>query len=118
MLILWKTKSKRWKLLEKLQSHEDSRGSGTDAYEEVQEVTNHLGPLIAVDPSCAKILPKICGLIDVNALETLPPEGSVAIYRTACLLEHRCLPNTRHFFTLDEKGRPIITVLAVTSIKK
>ncbi|XP_015178450.1 PREDICTED: protein msta, isoform B-like isoform X1 [Polistes dominula] len=118
MLILWKTKSKRWKLLEKLQSHENARGPGTEAYEEVQEVKKHLGPLIEVDPSCAKILPKICGLIDVNALETIPPEGSVAIYRTACLLEHRCLANTRHSFTLDEKGRPIITVTAVTSIKK
>ncbi|XP_046822399.1 SET domain-containing protein SmydA-8-like [Vespa crabro] len=118
MLILWKTNSKRWKLLEKLQSHEDSRGPGTDAYEEVEEITNHLRALIAVDPSCAKILPKICGLIDVNGLETLPPEGSVAIYRTTCLLEHRCLPNTRHFFALDENGRPIVNVLAVTSIKK
>ncbi|KAK2574936.1 hypothetical protein KPH14_008703 [Odynerus spinipes] len=120
MLILWKTKSKRWKLLEKLKSHEESRGpeTGREAYEEVRNVMNHFGPLLSIDPSCAKILPKICGLIDVNALETMPPEGSAAIYQTACLLEHHCIANTRHFFSLDDKGRPRITVVAVTSVKK
>lgn len=118
MLILWKMKSKRWKLLEKLKSHEDSRGPGTEAYEEVRNVTNHLGSILSIDPSCAKILPKICGLIDVNALETVPPEGSVAIYQIACLLEHHCVANTRHFFSLDKQDRPRITVVAVTDIKK
>ncbi|KZC11057.1 Protein msta, isoform B [Dufourea novaeangliae] len=55
---------------------------------------------------------------DVNALETMPPEGSVAIYETACLLEHSCLANTRHTFKIDEKGRPRITVKALCFIKR
>lgn len=60
----------------------------------------------------------ICGLIDVNALETAPPEGSVAIYENASLLEHSCIANTRYSFRVDVRGRPRITVYAVTSIKK
>ncbi|EZA57559.1 Protein msta, isoform B [Ooceraea biroi] len=83
MLILWRTKSKRWTSLANLQSHEDSRRPGTEAHD-----------------------------------ETVPPEGSVAIYETASLLEHSCMANTRHSFHVDDKGRPRITVYAVTSIKK
>ncbi|KOC62816.1 Protein msta, isoform B [Habropoda laboriosa] len=75
MFLLWRNKSKQWKSLEKLQSHEDSR-------------------------------------------ETAPPYGGAAIYEIACLLEHSCLPNTRHSFTIDDKGRPRITVTAVCFIPK
>lgn len=118
MLILWRTKSKRWTSLANLQSHEDARGPGTDAHDEVTSVRQHLGPLLAMACDREDILPKICGLIDVNALETAPPEGSVAIYENASLLEHSCVANTRHGFRVDDKGRPRITVYAITSIKK
>lgn len=118
MLILWRTRSKRWTSLASLQSHEESRGPGTEAHDEVMGVSQHLGPLLAMAPDCKDVLPKICGLIDVNALETVPPEGSVAIYENASLLEHSCMANTRHSFRIDEKGRPRITVNAITFIKK
>jgi len=118
MLVLWRTKSKRWTSLTNLQSHEDARGPGTEAHDEVTGTCQHLGPLLAMVSDCKDILPKICGLIDVNALETAPPEGSVAIYENASLLEHSCVANTRHSFRIDDKGRPRITVYAVTSIKK
>ncbi|RLU24825.1 hypothetical protein DMN91_002915 [Ooceraea biroi] len=118
MLILWRTKSKRWTSLANLQSHEDSRRPGTEAHDEVLGIIQHLGPLLTMASDCMDVLPKICGLIDVNALETVPPEGSVAIYETASLLEHSCMANTRHSFHVDDKGRPRITVYAVTSIKK
>ncbi|KYN08068.1 Protein msta, isoform B [Cyphomyrmex costatus] len=45
-------------------------------------------------------------------------KGSVAIYEHASLLEHSCIANTRHSFRIDDKGRPRITIYAVTSIKK
>lgn len=118
MLILWHTKSKRWTSLANLQSHEDSRGPGTDAHDEVTNISQHLGPLLTMASECRDVLPKICGLIDVNALETVPPEGSMAIYENASLLEHSCMANTRHSFRIDDRGRPRITVYAVTSIKK
>lgn len=118
MLILLRINSKRWKLLEKLQSHENLRGPETDAYKEIQDMMNYLQPLLSNFPDGDQAISKICGLIDVNALETQPPQGSVAIYQTACLLEHHCIANTRHFFNLDDKGRPRISVMAVTGIKK
>lgn len=118
MLILWHTKSKRWSSLEKLLSHEEARGPGTEAYNEVMEIMHHLQRFLSINPASADMLPKICGLIDVNALETMPPEGCMAIYETACLLEHSCLPNTRHVFSMDEKGKPRISVYALCPIKK
>lgn len=118
MLILWRTKSKYWRSIEKLQSHEDSRGEGTNAYEETMNIYQHIKRFLSDDLSSKDIVHKICGLIDVNALETLPPEGCIAIYETACLLEHSCLANTRHNFKIDDKGRPRIMVKAVCSIKK
>lgn len=118
MLILWQKKSKYWTSLEKLLSHEDSRGPGTAAYEEVQNITQHVERLLPDNCGGQDIVGKICGLIDVNALETIPPEGSVAIYETACLLEHCCLANTKHSFAFDGKGRPRITVKALCFIKR
>ncbi|XP_024886938.1 protein msta-like [Temnothorax curvispinosus] len=118
ILILWRMKSRRWTSLAKLQNHVESRGPGTEAHDEVLSVSQHLGPLLSMASDCKDILPMICGLIDVNALETAPPEGSVAIYENASLLEHCCIANTRHSFRVDDKGRPRITVYAVTSIKK
>ncbi|XP_033330721.2 SET and MYND domain containing, arthropod-specific, member 5 [Megalopta genalis] len=118
MWILWLKKSKQWAALEKLQSHEDSRGQGTIAYEEVMNVSQHLERILSQKPGSRDVVGKICGLIDVNALETMPPEGSVAIYETACLLEHSCLENTKHNFKIDDKGRPRIMVKALCPIKK
>lgn len=102
----------------KLQSHEESRGLGTEAYEETKSLAQYLAPFLSADPSAVDVLPKISGLIDVNALETNPPEGSVGIYENTCLLEHQCIANTRFKFSIDEMGRPRIFVKAVTFIKK
>lgn len=118
MLIMRRKHPKRWEALARLQSHEKLRGPGTDAYEENQNMAEYFDPVFKLDPSLKELLAKIGGLIDVNALETNPPEGSVAIYKTACLLEHRCIANTRHVFQIDEQGRPKISVFAVTDIKK
>ncbi|XP_015595619.1 protein msta [Cephus cinctus] len=118
ILLLRPFDQKRWKTLIKLQSHEDSRGSGTEAYEEVKKLADQMSPLLSLDPESKKILPKVCGIIDVNALETNPPEGTVALYKTACLLEHSCVANTKHSFNLEINGKPSIKVEAATSVKK
>ncbi|OXU18589.1 hypothetical protein TSAR_001821 [Trichomalopsis sarcophagae] len=118
VLILRRKNPKKWRVLSKLQSHEESRGPGTEAHEEMEAVKQYLGSLLSLDQGSAEALPKVCGLIDVNALESNPPEGSAAIYETACLLEHRCVANTRYSFELDEQARPRINVYAVTDIKK
>ncbi|XP_014208289.1 protein msta-like [Copidosoma floridanum] len=117
-LILQRRNPKRWKTLTKLESHEEKRGPGTDAYEEMRLVAEYFGPMLALDAGASEVLAKVCGLVDVNALETNPPEGSAAIYEVACLLEHRCIANTRHTFVVDEHGRPRIKVIAVKPIKK
>ncbi|XP_017892836.1 SET domain-containing protein SmydA-8-like [Ceratina calcarata] len=122
MLILWRRKSKVWSSIEKLQSHQESRGPGTSAFDETVNVFECVKRFLSGSKndstSDMDIVAKICGLIDVNALETVPPEGCVAIYENACLLEHSCLANTRHSFSIDDKGRPKITVKAVCSIAK
>ncbi|KAH0561579.1 SET domain-containing protein SmydA-8-like [Cotesia glomerata] len=118
MILVHKRSHSRWQTLVSLQSHEDDRGPGTEAFEETEAVIQQLEPVIDVLGIDKATVRKICGLIDVNALETNPPEGSVAIYQHACLMEHSCLANTRHNFSVDNKGRPRIIVIAATSIKK
>ncbi|KAG8036002.1 hypothetical protein G9C98_004581 [Cotesia typhae] len=89
MILVHKKSHSRWQTLASLQSHEDDRGPGTEAFEETEAVIHQLQPVIdkvlGIDKATVR---KICGLIDVNALETNPPEGSVAIYQHACLMEH------------------------------
>lgn len=60
------------------------------------------------------ILHHICGILDVNAMEVRT--GAVellALYPTAYLMNHSCVPNSKHYFT-DTR----ITVAAATHIKK
>ncbi|KAG8227849.1 hypothetical protein J437_LFUL010708 [Ladona fulva] len=48
---------------------------------------------------------RVCAVLDVNALDIrLPgPSDGIALYANTCLLEHSCMPNTRHKF--DDKLR-------------
>lgn len=73
------------------------------------------GPIL---PFCSKeIIHKICGIVDVNALE-INQDGEVsAIYPTTYLLEHNCISNTAHVFA-NETENYKITVRAVLPIKK
>ncbi|XP_057320206.1 SET domain-containing protein SmydA-8-like [Microplitis mediator] len=118
MILIYKRSPGRWQTLDSLESHQADRGRDTEAYEETETMIEQLEPIIEALAVDKEVVRKICGLIDVNALETNPPEGSVAIYQYACLLEHSCLANTRHNFTVDYKGRPRIIVTAATLIKK
>jgi hypothetical protein len=48
-------------------------------------------------------LHRICGILDVNGLDIRLTLGSevVALYPTMYLMEHNCLPNTRHSFEIS-----------------
>lgn len=66
---------------------------------------------------------KICGIIDVNALDINLNNGCEisALYATACMMEHSCISNTKHCFNLtstDENSQYRITVKAVAHIAK
>lgn len=60
---------------------------------------------------------KICGIIDVNALEINQGAEVSAIYPTAYLMEHSCIPNTVYIFDNLINGYKI-TVRAAVNIKK
>lgn len=57
---------------------------------------------------------KICGIVDVNGLEINQDSEVTALYPTAYLMEHNCLPNTAHIF---ENKTYKITVRAALPIK-
>ena len=66
-------------------------------------------------------LHKICGVLDVNALEIRLPLGSevLALYPTVYLMEHNCLPNTRHSFEICPGEKQYrVTVTATKHISK
>lgn len=66
---------------------------------------------------------RICGIIDTNALEIRLEEGTelLALYGNTCLIEHSCMPNTKHTFNLSTKDRNDlykITIKAIVPITK
>ncbi|XP_013148059.1 PREDICTED: uncharacterized protein LOC106110706 [Papilio polytes] len=70
-----------------------------------------------------ELLHRICGIIDTNALEIRLPEGAElqALYANTCILEHSCLPNTKHTFnqsSADKNDLYRITVKVVIPIMK
>lgn len=69
------------------------------------------------------LIHKICGIIDTNALEIRLPEGGelLSLYTNTCIMEHSCIPNTKHTFNLtvkDQNDRFKITVKVVVPISK
>jgi hypothetical protein len=76
----------------------------------VNYLQDYLQKLPAVDKDgervlqdCSEsILHRLCGVLDVNGLDIRLPLGSevVALYPTVYLMEHSCLPNTRHSFEI------------------
>lgn len=64
-----------------------------------------------------EVIHKVCGIIDVNALEINQDAEVSAIYPTAYLMEHSCLPNTAHIFD-GAAGSYKITIRAALPIKK
>lgn len=71
--------------------------------------------------SC-ELLHRVCGIIDTNALEIRLSEGAelLALYPKVYLLEHSCIPNTKHTFNLKSKDGNLykITLKVVVPIAK
>ncbi|OWR49371.1 hypothetical protein KGM_209723 [Danaus plexippus plexippus] len=133
--LLQYTDDDKWKKLLELQSHMECRVPGTDAYDEADEFTvkylmnvfiNKIDKNVKnkyLNLISGELLHKICGIIDTNALEIRLPNGSElnALYATTCMMEHSCVPNTKHLFNTsgkDVKDKYKITVKVVVPINK
>lgn len=55
----------------------------------------------------SELLHRMCGIIDTNALEIRLPDGAelFALYAKTYLIEHSCLPNTKHTFNLSSNDK-------------
>lgn len=132
-LMLQRKGIKKWLQLLEMESHMDKRGKGTEIYKDVDQrvvkylYDNFIIPLKALEEQTKNtILPDlsmetlhtISGIIDVNALEINQNDAEIsALYPTAYLMEHSCIPNTSHVFEF-ENGNYKIIVRAATPIKK
>ncbi|XP_054267865.1 histone-lysine N-methyltransferase set-18-like isoform X1 [Macrosteles quadrilineatus] len=121
-LLLQKRNPKKWKTIMSLETHIDQRGPSTDVYKELNEnvvnylTQNYLSKLdsSALDDMSPDVIHRICGAIDVNAMEILENDVEVlAILPTASIMCHSCVPNTKHTFRNTR-----VTVRAAVNIPK
>ncbi|CAH0588907.1 unnamed protein product [Chrysodeixis includens] len=132
-VMLQKTDPEGWNKLMEMQSHIECRMPGTEAYEEANEfivkylINNFFSKLDKKSNKLQEVTPellhRICGIIDTNALEIRLPQGTelFALYVNTCIMEHSCIPNTKHTFTVTSKDRTElyrITAKAVVPILK
>ncbi|XP_066994527.2 SET domain-containing protein SmydA-8 [Anabrus simplex] len=128
-LLLQRKHPERWKQLLSMEAHNKERGPETDTYKEIQKQV--AGPLHnrylqhldsdVLEHRSVELIHQLCGILDVNALEIRLPEGNeiIAVYPTAFLMEHSCVPNTRHSFEMSPGSRQYrITVRAARNIFK
>lgn len=69
----------------------------------------------------SELIHTMCGIIDTNALEIRLPDGAElqALYSETCILEHSCIPNTKHTFnhsSTDKNDWYKITVKVVVPV--
>ncbi|XP_046405953.1 SET domain-containing protein SmydA-8-like isoform X2 [Ischnura elegans] len=124
-LLLQRVRPEQWKTLRSMESH-----PGQPHSEDIPKVTRFLREVLnlgrmdgsRMDEKTARrwdfspaTIARVCSVLDVNALDIrLPgPSDAVALYADTCLLEHSCVPNTRHSF--DERQR--IQVSATRAIE-
>ncbi|XP_056638208.1 SET domain-containing protein SmydA-8-like [Diorhabda sublineata] len=128
-LLLQNRHPKKYAQLMNMEGHMEKRGSNTEIYSAIEErIVNYLHenffhPMTILEGRSGKkvlndiskeTIHKICGIIDINALEINQNAEITAIYPTVYLLEHNCLPNTTHVF--DNDGYKI-TLKATLPIK-
>ncbi|XP_053611002.1 SET domain-containing protein SmydA-8 isoform X2 [Plodia interpunctella] len=125
----------KWKKLSDMQSHMECRLPGSEAYDEANEfiveylmnnfinkLENNVKKKYFPDIS-AELVHKMCGIIDTNALEIRVPDGVelLALFTNTCIMEHSCIPNTKHTFTQfakDKNDLYRITVKVVVPVEK
>ncbi|CAH1164666.1 unnamed protein product [Phyllotreta striolata] len=115
-LLLQHRHPKKFAQLLDMEPHLERRGPNTDVYRTIEERiadylhSNFFHPMTILEGRSGKkvledisreTIHKICGVIDVNALEINQQAEITALYPTAYLLEHNCLPNTTHIFDND-----------------
>jgi len=107
-LFMQKTAPAKFKKIMSLESHMGKR-RGTEAWENCQEkiiavAKRTLGVMVfeALYPSLNlsdELIQRISGIFDTNAIEIrMTQSEAMALYETACLLEHSCAPNMRMSF--------------------
>ncbi|XP_063386603.1 SET domain-containing protein SmydA-8 isoform X1 [Cydia fagiglandana] len=133
--LLQSTAPELWMKLSEMQSHMECRSPGTEAYDEANEfiveylMNNFINKLD--EETKQKYFPEMsaehlhvfCGIIDTNALEIRLLEGTelLALYTNTCIMEHSCIPNTKHTFSHGTKDRNDffkITVKVVVPVLK
>ncbi|XP_037973251.2 SET domain-containing protein SmydA-8 [Plutella xylostella] len=124
-----------WRRLSDMQAHMECRLPGTEVYDEANEfvVEYLMNSFISQldDDVRSKLLPDIstallhrmCGIIDTNALEIRLHDGVelLALYTNTCIMEHSCIPNTKHTFSITPKSKDDlykITVKVVVPVQK
>ncbi|XP_072945067.1 SET domain-containing protein SmydA-8 [Epargyreus clarus] len=133
-VLLQNTNPVAWKKLLEMQSHMECRTPGTEVYDEANEfIVEYLmnSFINKLDGNLKKkylpeiseqLLHEMCGIIDTNGLEIRLPEGSelLALYAKTCIMEHSCVPNTKHSFNLSKKDSDLyrITIKVVLPIIK
>ncbi|KAM3965846.1 SET and MYND domain containing, arthropod-specific, member 5 [Aphomia sociella] len=134
-ILLQKSDPEKWTKLQEMQSHMECRIPGSEAYDEANEyiveylMNNFITKLeddikkkyiAEVSPA---LIHKMCGIIDTNALEIRLPASSelLALYTNTCIMEHSCIPNTKHTFVQSPKDKNDlykITVKVVVPVPK
>ncbi|KAL1497645.1 hypothetical protein ABEB36_008568 [Hypothenemus hampei] len=131
-LLLQNRHPKKFAQLLEMESHQDKRGEDTEVYKDIQtRIVDYLhdnfldalrilegksGQQVLNDVS-KETMHKICGIIDVNALEINQDAEVTALYPTAYLMEHDCLCNTTHIFENSAKGYAITIRAALPVLK-
>ncbi|KAF7280479.1 hypothetical protein GWI33_005821 [Rhynchophorus ferrugineus] len=131
-LLLQNKHPKKFAQLMEMESHMDKRGEDSELYKDISSRVvdylhdNFFVPMRMLEGKSGRevlkdiskeTIQKICGIIDVNALEINQDAEVTALYPTAYLMEHSCVCNTSHTFEKSEKGYAI-TIKAALPIAK
>ncbi|XP_074040747.1 SET domain-containing protein SmydA-8 [Leptinotarsa decemlineata] len=119
---------KKFAQIMNMESHSNKRGEDTLIYKDIEHRVvdylhnNFFDPMRILEGKSGRQVLKdvskstihqICGIIDVNALEINQEAEVTALYPTAYLMEHNCLPNTTYNFDNSYK----ITIKAALPIQ-
>ena len=111
-LSLASTHPAQWKRLNSLESHLESRKGSQMYLVAERNVVAFIRSGLKLPNFEAEIIQRVSGILDVNCFDIRIP-GKVAVrglYPTASLLNHDCVPNSRHFF---DSGMRITLVATV-----